>query len=155
AFGLTVMVSAQAPQAPPDSAPQVKILSPSEESYVSGPTLLRASVVPADAVSTVTFFVDAREVCALTRPLFDADGDAGPALCEHQVRVVATLAAGGRAVQTVRTKAVTVTEKVNVDVVQVTVTVTDGHGRFVRNIPRSAFHVSEDGKPQGITHFTS
>jgi Ca-activated chloride channel family protein len=58
-------------------------------------------------------------------------------------------------VQTVRTKAVTVTEKVNVDVVQVTVTVSDGRGRFVRNLPRSAFHVSEDGKSQGISHFTS
>ena len=151
AFGLALVVSAQAP----DSAPQLKILSPGEESYVSGPTLLRASVVPADAASSVTFFVDGRQVCALTRPPFECEWDAGPALGEHQVRAVATLAAGGRAVQTVRTKAVSVSEKVNVDVVQVTVTVSDGHGRFVRNLPRSAFHVSEDGKAQGITHFTS
>jgi len=151
AFGLALIVSAQTP----DSAPQLKILSPGEDSYVSGPTLLRVSIVPADAASSVTFFVDGRQVCALTRPPFECEWDAGPALGEHQVRVVATLAAGGRAVQTVRTKAVSVTEKVNVDVVQVTVTVSDGHGRFVRNLPRSAFHVSEDGKPQGITHFTS
>jgi Ca-activated chloride channel family protein len=149
--GLMLLVSAQAP----DTGPQLKILSPGEESYVSGPTLLRASVVPADAASSVTFFVDGRQVCALTRPPFECEWDAGPALGEHQVRAVATLAAGGRAVQTLRTKAVTVTEKVNVDVVQVTVTVSDGHGRFVRNLPRSAFHVSEDGKGQGITHFSS
>jgi VWFA-related protein len=151
AFGLALIVSAQAP----DSAPQLKILSPGEDSYVSGPTLLRASMVPAEAAASVTFFVDGRQVCALTRPPFECEWDAGPALGEHQVRAVATLTAGGRAVQTIRTKAVSVTEKVNVDVVQVTVTVSDGHGRFVRNLPRTAFRVLEDGKPQGITHFTS
>ena len=53
-------VSAQAP----DSAPQLKILSPGEDSYVSGPTLLRASIVPAEAAASVTFFVDGRQVCA-------------------------------------------------------------------------------------------
>jgi Ca-activated chloride channel homolog len=151
AFGLALLVSAQAP----DSAPQLKILSPGEDSYVSGPTLLRASMIPAEAAASVTFFVDGRQVCALTRPPFECEWDAGPALGEHQVRAVATLTAGGRAVQTIRTKAVSVTEKVNVDVVQVTVTVSDGHGRFVRNLPRTAFRVLEDGKPQGITHFTS
>jgi len=151
AFGLALIVSAQAP----DSAPQLKILSPGEDSYVSGPTLLRASIVPAEAAASMTFFVDGRQVCALTRPPFECEWDAGPALGEHQVRAVATLTAGGRAVQTIRTKAVSVTEKVNVDVVQVTVTVSDGHGRFVRNLPRTAFRVLEDGKPQGITHFTS
>jgi VWFA-related protein len=151
AFGLTLMVSAQAP----DSVPQLKILSPGEDSYVSGPTLLRASIVPAEAASSVTFFVDGRQVCALTRPPFECEWDAGPALGEHQVRAVAALTTGGRAVQTIRTKAVSVTEKVNVDVVQVTVTVSDGHGRFVRNLPRTAFRVLEDGKPQGISHFTS
>jgi VWFA-related protein len=151
AFGLALIVSAQTP----DSAPQLKILSPGEDSYVSGPTLLRASIVPAEAAASMTFFVDGRQVCALTRPPFECEWDAGPALGEHQVRAVATLTAGGRAVQTIRTKAVSVTEKVNVDVVQVTVTVSDGHGRFVRNLPRTAFRVLEDGKPQGITHFTS
>src|SRR5213593_715433 len=100
AFGLVLIGSAQSP----DLAPQLKILSPGEESYVSGPTLLRASIVPADAASSLTFFVDGRQVCALTRPPFECEWDAGPALGEHQVRAVAVLAAGGRAVQTVRTK---------------------------------------------------
>src|SRR4029079_7156184 len=51
AFGLALIVSAQAP----DSAPQLKILSPGEDSYVSGPTLLRASIVPAEAAASMTF----------------------------------------------------------------------------------------------------
>src|SRR5580765_8944126 len=106
AFGLALMVSAQAP----DSAPQLKILSPGEDSYVSGPTLLRASIVPAEAASSMTFFVDGRQVCALTRPPFECEWDAGPALGEHQVRAVATLTAGGRSVQTIFIKAMAATE---------------------------------------------
>jgi Ca-activated chloride channel family protein len=149
--GLTLLVSAQTP----DTAPQLTIVSPGEESYVSGLTRLRASIVPVDAAASLTFFVDGRQVCALTRPPFECEWDAGPALGEHQVRAVATLIAGGRMVQTLRTKSVSVTEMVNVDVVQVTVTVSDGHGRFVRNVPQAAFHVAEDGKPQAITHFGS
>ena len=46
-------------------------------------------------------------------------------------------------------------DKVNVEVVQVTVTVTDDSGHFVGGIPRAAFKVLEDGKPQTITYFAS
>ena len=38
---------------------------------------------------------------------------------------------------------------------QVTVTVTDDHGKFVAGLPRSAFHVFEDGKPQTLSYFAS
>ena len=142
-------------QGAPQTSDQLKILSPGEDSYVSGPTPLRARVDPPDAAASVTFFVDGRQVCALTKPPFECDWDAGPAIGEHQVRAVATLVAGGRVVQTVRTKAIGYSEKVNVDVVQVTVTVSEGHGRFVRGLLQPAFHVFEDNKPQAITHFTS
>ena len=54
-----------------------------------------------------------------------------------------------------RTKSVGYVERVDVDVVQVTVTVADRHGKFVRNIPQTAFHVFEDGHPQKVTHFAS
>ena len=47
------------------------------------------------------------------------------------------------------------TEVVDVEVVQVTVTVADGHGHFVRGLPRSAFKVFEDDRPQTISHFAS
>jgi VWFA-related protein len=135
--------------------PEVKILSPGEDAYLSGPTLLRARVTPANAALGVTFFVDGRQVCVLTREPFECDWDAGPSIAEHQVRVVATLTAGGRIVNTVRTKGVGYTEKVNVDVVQVTVTVSDGRGKFVPGLPQSAFHVFEDERAQTITHFAS
>ena len=148
---LTLSVWAQAPA----DAPRLKIVSPDEDSYVTGSTPLRASVTPANAVTGVTFFVDGRQVCALTAPPFECDWDAGATITAHQVRAVATLTGGARIVQTVRTKSVGYVERVDVDVVQVTVTVADGHGKFVPNIPLSAFHLSEDGRPQKVTHFTS
>jgi Ca-activated chloride channel family protein len=148
---LTIIVGAQGTPA----NPQLRILSPGEDAYVSGPTLLRARVDPPDGVSALTFFVNGRQACALTALPFECEWDAGPAIAEHQVRAVATLKGGTRLVHTIRTKSVGYTERVDVDVVQVTVTVSDEHGRFVRDIPQSAFRVLEDGQPQTITHFAS
>jgi len=151
---LTLFATVVTPAQTPSDA-QLTILSPGDESFVSGPTLLRARIDPAEAGLGVTFFADGRQVCTLTREPFECEWDAGPAISEHQVRAVGTLAAGGRIVQTVRTKAVGYSERVNVDVVQVTVTVSDGRGRFVRGIPQTSFHVAEDGRPQSISHFAS
>lgn len=148
---LTIPVWAQAPA----DAPRITILSPGEDAYVTGLTLLRAGITPSDPVTGVTFFVDGRQVCALTKPPFECDWNAGAAISAHQVRAVATITGGSRIVRTVRTKPVGYAERVDVDVVQATVTVSDGRGKFVRNIPQSAFHVFEDGHPQAITHFTS
>jgi len=150
-----VQSAGQSVQSPTSEGPQLTILSPGDEAYVSGPTLLRVKVDPMDAVAGITFFVDGKQACALTRLPFECDWDAGAAVAEHQVRAVATLKGGGRVVQTVRTKSVGYSERVDVDVVQVTVTVSDGRGRFVPNIPQTAFHVFEDGHPQSISHFTA
>src|SRR6185295_18597539 len=98
-------------------------------------TLLRAKVDPPDGVTALTFFVNGRQACALTHLPFECEWDAGPVIAEHQVRAVATLKGGARIVQTVRTKSVGYSERVDVDVVQVTVTVTDGRGKFVRDVP--------------------
>jgi VWFA-related protein len=116
---------------------------------------LRASVTPSETVSGLVFFVDGRQVCALTQAPFECEWDAGAAITTHQVRAVATVGGGARIVQTLRTKSIGYVERVDVDVVQVTVTVADGHGKFVRNIPKSAFRVSEDGHPQTVNHFAS
>ncbi len=135
--------------------PVLKILSPGDDAYVTGPTRLSAGLTPSDTVTGVTFFVDGRQVCALTAAPFECDWDAGATITSHQVRAVATIRGGARIVRTVRTKSVGYVERVDVDVVQVTVTVSDGHGKFVRSIPQSAFHVFEDGHPQAVTHFAS
>jgi Ca-activated chloride channel family protein len=148
---LALLVSAQEPS----SRPQAQILSPDAETYLSGPTLLAASVEPPSAAANVTFSVDGHPVCTIERPPFQCEWDAGSTVASHQVRLVIALVGGGRIVRTVRTKGLQFAEKVDVDAVQVTVTVTDEAGQFVPDLPRSAFRVFEDGGRQTISYFTS
>jgi VWFA-related protein len=142
-------------QRPAPASPRVEIRQPTAAAYLSGPTTLRAEVEPVAAFSHLTFFVDGAQVCAVAAPPFQCEWDAGSGIAERQIRLVANLAAGGRIVRTVRTKGLEFADQVDVDVVQVTVTVTDGRGEFISGIPRSAFRVFEDGKPQDITNFAS
>ena len=138
--------------------PRVRIASPTDGTYVSGPTRLVAVFDPpavARRVTEVAFFVDSRQVCTIRRPPFECEWDAGDQIVEHQVRVAATLRDGGRLVDTVRTQGVEYAESVDVDVVQVTAVVTDRNGRFVKGLPKEAFEIFEDEKPQPITHFES
>ncbi len=134
-------------------APQLAIVSPSSDAYVSGTTLLRAAVTPPDTVSRVLFSVDGRQVCAAIAPRFECSWEAGANVVARQIRAVAELKDGGRVIRTLRTQSLGYVEKVDVDVVQVIATVTDGSGHFVTGLPRSAFHIEEDGKPQRISHF--
>jgi Ca-activated chloride channel family protein len=136
-------------------APNVRIVSPGEGALVIGPTRLRADVDPPSLATNVVFSVDGRHVCTTIAPPFECEWDAGGIVAEHQVRVVANLAAGGRVVRTTRTVGAGFAETVDVDVVQVTVTVTDDHGRYVKGLPKSAFHVSEDARPRPVSHFYS
>jgi Ca-activated chloride channel family protein len=144
-----------AAQAPATSAPIFEIRFPDADTFLTGPVVLRTVVDPPSAVTRVTFFVDAREICVVVQPPFECDWNAGPDVVERQLRVVATLTSGKRLIRTVRTQGLGVTEKVDVDVVQVTVTVTNDRGEFVAGLPQSAFHVLEDGKPQTVTYFAS
>src|SRR2546428_1383153 len=155
AAGIGARAFGPMPQRAPAAEPNVQILSPGDQAYVSGPTLLRAKVEPPNLASSVVFYVDGRQVCALTRLPYEREWDAGTSVDEHQVRVAVNLISGGRVVQTVRTKGVGFAEKVDVDVVQVTVTVLDGHGHFVKGLPKALFHVAEDGHAQTISHFAS
>jgi Ca-activated chloride channel homolog len=146
----TIVLAQTAP-----SQPRLQIVSPADGSFISGSTALRVEIEPAAAATSVVFFVDGRQVCTVAMPPFECTYEAGPAILERQIRVVANLARGGRSVRTIRTKGVGYVEKVDVDVVQVTATVVDGRGHYVKGLPQSVFHVSEDDRPQTITHFAS
>lgn len=148
---LTILGSAQEP-AP---VPQVDVLSPEADTYVSGPIVLRARVFPESAAASAVFSVDGQQVCAVESQPFECPFDAGSNVVRHQIRLVVTLVDGGRVVRTVRTKGLLVAENVDVDAVQVTVTVTDDRGEFVSGLPQSAFQVFEDGRLQPISHFMS
>jgi Ca-activated chloride channel family protein len=150
--GWTCAASAQPAAAP---GPVVQITSPESGTYVSGITELSATVDPLSAALSVAFFVDGRQTCVVTQPPFECRWDAGENVREHQIRVVASTESGARVARTMRTKGLQFAEKVDVDAVQVTVTVSDDSGRFVSGLPRSAFHVLEDGKPQTVSYFSA
>ena len=135
------------------TTPQVEILSPVDGSIISGSTILRAKVEPSSLASSVVFFADGIQVCKATKPPFDCEWDAGSSIAEHHVRLVVTLSSGERVVRNARTTEIAFAETVDVDVVQVTVTVTDDRGRYVKGLPRSAFQIKEDGQPQTISQF--
>jgi Ca-activated chloride channel family protein len=149
-LALAGLLVAQTGEAP---APSLEIVSPGSDAYISGTTMLRATLTPADAATRLVFSVDGKQVCDASAPPFECSWEAGPNIAAHQIRAVADLKAGGRVIRTVRTKSLGYAEKVDVDVVQIITTVMDGNGHFVTGLPKSAFHIEEDGKPQTISHF--
>jgi VWFA-related protein len=148
------VIAAQQAQ-PGASPPRIEILSPIPDSYVSGQTPLSARIDPASSVASATYFVDGRQVCARAEPPFECEWDAGPDVTAHQVRLVVELVDGGRITRAVRTRGIGYAETVDVDAVQVTVTVTDDEGKYVSAIPKNAFSVFEDDRPQSIGNFSS
>ena len=133
----------------------IAITSPAADAYVSGTTALRAAIESNVPVGSVTFFVDGRQSCSIVEPPFECDWDAGSTISAHLIRLVVTLTSGDRVVRTMRTKGLGYADKVNVEAIQVTVTVSDSAGRFVGGIERPRVRVFEDGKPQPITYFAA
>jgi VWFA-related protein len=132
----------------------IALEEPASDSFVVGPTTLRAVVNPATAASRVDFFVDGVRVCQAASPPFECAWDAGAAAQERVVRAVAILPSGERLAATVRTRALpTVTESTGVDVVLVPFVVTDDRQRFVKGLQQSEFRVTEDGVPQSVSSF--
>ena len=154
-FALWVSASRLSAAQAPDPVPSARLASPEAGSYATGTVSLRATVDESVEIDNVTFFVDGRQTCIITQRPFECEWDAGTEVNAHQVRALFNLTDGGRSARTVRTKGLAFGERVNVEVVQVTVTVTDDGGHFVAGIPRSSFKVSEDGKPQTVTYFAS
>ncbi len=133
--------------------PKVRILAPSDGGFVSGEVTIKAAVDPAgSSVLRMAFFVDGRLMCTLEHAPFECSWNAGVAIREHLVRVVAYLPGGTRAVYSVRTKGVAFAESTDVDIVHVTVSVLDGT-RFIRGLTKDAFRVYEDDVLQPVAFF--
>jgi VWFA-related protein len=147
---VAVILSAQVPEV------KVVFVSPVDGGYASGPTLVQVRIEPAGtAVASVSLFAEGRLICTLHQPPFECQWDAGPKVVEHVMRVRVMLPDGRPIVQSIRTKSVSYTESVDVDVVQVTATVTDDGRRFVRGLARQDFRVYEDGVLQELSTFVA
>lgn len=133
------------------------IVSPTAADYVSDRVTIEIRVDPpeaASAISELTYFVDGREVCRTTARTPCA-WDAGATVRAHQVRVVATRPGQDRLVASVRTRAIDIAEHTAVRRVQVPVVVTHRDGGFVGGLQAEAFTLTEDGRAQNISHFSS
>lgn len=128
---------------------------PRDGDYVSGAQPVRVRIEPPDAVvRSVSLSADGNVLCTLQSPPYECPWDAGPKVSAHLLRASVLLDDGRRITRTVRTRDGGYVEAVDVDVVQVTATVTDDKG-FVRTLTQDNFRVYEDDVAQDITAFTS
>jgi len=149
AIALGVIVQPLHSQTPP-----LQIVSPQPDSYISGPTVLRAAVDPSTTPSRVVFFADGREVCVVVAQPFECTWNAGEAVVGHQIRVVANLSNGQRLVQNMRTLDGGTTFRSQVALVQIPVSVRKG-SRYVTGLQQSAFRVLENDREQELAGFTA
>ena len=134
--------------------PSLTIEEPAPGRYVSGLVKLRARFEPEGLpVLRLVFAADGHPVCAREAPPWECAWDAGTDVAAHSIRAVAVLTDGSRLVDSVRTEAAGFAPVVDVDVVQVAATVSDGEGRLVKGLGRDAFRILEDGREQEVTHF--
>jgi Ca-activated chloride channel homolog len=136
--------------------PTIRFISPTADTYLSGPVLLRIAIEPPSLIPQVldvTFYADGRQVCVVEAARPECAWDAGQTVEEHLIRAVVRLRNGTRVVQNVRTKSLGYAEAVSVEIVQVNAVVTDPAGHFVKGLTREQFRILDQGEPQRITSF--
>lgn len=134
--------------------PTLLISVPTDGAYVSGNLTMKVDLRPEDlAVRRMTFGVDGKILCAVERPPFECNWDAGSTVSTHDIRVVAELADGRRLVARARTNGSAFSAASDADVVQVAATVLDKDGKPMRGLTRDSFRIFEDGVEQALSHF--
>jgi VWFA-related protein len=143
------------------AAPQeleVRIVSPENDTYVSGPVTIRADVtqVAGTAIARMTFSVDGAVLGILDEAPWEIAWDAGDEFAQHVVEVEVVDATGRQATDIILTRDLeTAVFRAEVSAVLLYATAVDGNGRYVPDLDRDDFEVYEDGKKQTITNFSS
>jgi VWFA-related protein len=151
ACAITIAVSGR------QTSTTMKIISPDQDTDVSGPTRLEVRIEPQSAIPTVRsvrFSVDGMEACTIEKGPFICWYDPGDVVRKHHIRVVASFADESRLTQTVYTHDPGFTESVRTEAVLVPVIVTHG-GQFVRGLKQQDFEIVEDGVKQDIASIVS
>jgi VWFA-related protein len=150
-LGFTVALTAIALHA--QTPGTLRFVSPSPDSYLAGPTLLRVAYdgeAGGAAIADVTFFADGQQVCVTSTAALQCEWDAGREVVAHALRAVARLKSGGRVIVNIRTTGLAFAQSVAVDIVQVNAVVTSG-GRFVKGLTLEEFRLLDDKQPRPIT----
>ena len=139
----------------PRGALAVRIVEPPRGSALSGRVPVRAEVtVPEERrVESVEFRINDEVVAALEQPPWKTEievpGGAGIAY----LTAVAVLDDGSRAEDVRFLNTPEYFDQVEVNLVELYVTVTDGSGELIRDLTEEEFQVLEDGRPQRLSRF--
>lgn len=137
---------------------RIRILEPANDTYVTGPSRIRAEVVPVGdtAIARVTFTVDGAVLGVRDAAPWEVEWDAGVEFSSHVIVAEAVDVTGRTAQDTVLTRDLeTAVFRAEVSAVLLFVTAVDGDGRYVGGLEADDFEVFERGKKQQITSFTS
>lgn len=136
-------------------AAAVELTSPSGDEPVFGPVELLAEVRGTDPIVEVVFYVDGSLVAKVSRPPFRARYDFGQSNTEHHVVVEATSLFGGVASDSVTTPTMFAGEQVDVELVQIYVTVAAAEGQPRGELQLEDVAVVDDtGQQMPITTFS-
>jgi Ca-activated chloride channel homolog len=121
---------------------------------VFGLVELRAEVRSDQRVRWVEFFVDGRPAGRVENPPWSLEVDVGQDNVDHQFRVVAEDVLGSRADDAVATLRIPIDDVVDVSLLQLYVSVSDGRVRAVPDLAVTDFAVSSGrGQPEQIATF--
>ncbi len=131
---------------------EVAITSPPAGYAAFGQVTVAVGVRAGEPVRRVVFFVDGRQVGAVTAPPFSVVANLGQDNVEHRFRVVAQLASGASGEASLVTPRIAVDQEVRFDLQQLYVSVRKG-GERVLDLKREEFEVVDGGEDQEITAF--
>lgn len=137
----------------PGEAFQVRAVVPPGK--LAGPVEVEAEVKPprGGRVAKVEFFWNDHLAGTAYAPPYRYRIVVPPARPQGYLRIEARLTDGTIAEDAVAVNASGLGERLDVRLVELYVVVTDRDGRPVRDLPREAFTLFQDGRPQEITHF--
>lgn len=131
---------------------EVTITSPPAGYAAFGQVTVSAEVKATEPVRRVVFYVDDRQVGAVTVRPYGVVANLGQENVEHRFRVVAHLASGASGEATLVTPRIAVDQEVRFDLQQLYVSARMG-GERVLDLKREEFEVVDGGEDQEITAF--
>lgn len=139
----------------PLQPPTVEILRPAVGEPLLGSVEIEARVRASESEAApmeLEAFLDGRSLGPRQAPPWRWRTEVGSEMREHRVEVRARIA--GEEVRAVRiTPWVRIDDRLEAELQTVYVTVTDGRGERVADLPRSAFRISDQNRPQRIVTF--
>jgi len=140
-----------------DDGRLVRFVRPKHLQTILGPTQFEAEVHLPEGVtvSQLLFTVDGVAVAALESPPWKTEWDAGDSGIGYRLEVIARLSDGTEISQVIATTELRINQRAEVDLVSLYPVVRDGSGRYITNLTKDDFLVTERGTPQTVSRFTT